>query len=80
MKYTEDVPTINGWYWRKSSDGERIMFIHNFSYPRHWKEIKADAFESVEKYAMEKLEHLKSLPDSYWIVQWAGPLVPPQSS
>ncbi len=79
MKYTTDVPTIPGYYWERQKGGRRIIqFPYCGQWPIHWIERKKDSIECNEGDNV-MIKKLKSLPDSAWFVEWAGPIPEPEN-
>jgi len=78
VAYSDTVPTITGWYWRRARHGEQIMHVEPTSIsPRHWRQLRADSIEHAEGDTKKQLE---ALPPETWLVEWAGPLAKPPTS
>ena len=69
--WSEQVPSIPGWYWEKGMDGAvRILYLpHYDTWPRHWSIRKADTLEAVDSDEIRK-----ELDKLNWVVKWAGPI------
>ena len=74
MKWTDQVPTITGWYWEKHPDGcKRIIQLpHCGQWPTPWPERKTKALAEADND-----EQRIKLCQLNWIVQWAGPIPEP---
>ena len=85
MKYTDEVPTVSGWYWVKRNRKVEVKHIDvECSCILHWRKQKEKLLIDNDKHfklgivLIEFNEALKSQPDSFWLIEYCGPLVPPQ--
>lgn len=80
LQWTEAPPIVPGWYWRRDANGIRAEYLS--IPPQHWEDRQSDV---LSYYASEDalgrwpghLQTLGNTPDSAWLIEWAGPLVPP---
>ena len=80
LRYTDEVPTMPGWYWcrwRRGPDEQvKIMHLpHMGTWPDPWREHRRKAFAVA---APDMLEMLKALPESDWLKEYAGPIPAPE--
>ncbi|WP_274643973.1 hypothetical protein [Pseudomonas serbica] len=78
LLYTDEVPTIPGFYFQRQRGGVRVIELpYCGQWPRHWRDKKQDGINAVED------EHTRAaaqaLPDSSWITEWAGPIDHPEN-
>jgi len=89
LKFTDARPTKVGWYWRRDHETSkygRILFVdemmlNNSDSMVPWREKREQTIKSVEngpEAGGKLVGQLKALPDSHWLVEWAGPLIPPE--
>jgi hypothetical protein len=78
LLYTEEVPTVRGWYFQRMRGVERIIELPNYgTWPRHWRDKKQDAVDAATDETMRQA--VQALPDSAWITEWAGPIAHPEN-
>jgi hypothetical protein len=83
MKYTDEVPTVSGWYWVKRNGKQEIKLISKGSV-NHWK-VQRDNFMvhmmkqlELGETTEEVVKYSTNQPESFWQIEYYGPLVPPQ--
>ena len=77
LKWTEEPPTKAGWYWRRDrmGGGALIQYVHRCNLPMlTWEERKEETLICADTKDVPALE---ALPDSSWIIEWAGPIPVP---
>jgi hypothetical protein len=80
MTFTDTVPTIPGWYWERDGHGcERIIKLpHCGVWPTYWRTRRENVIQSVlEDKEFDIAKKLREQDDKEWLVEWAGPLIPP---
>lgn len=82
LQWTETPPTVPGWYWKRKggNGGECRMVEHLSGYaPKSGPQAKRALFETLEELGTdpEAVAVMHALPASHWLIEWAGPLVPP---
>lgn len=75
--FTEDPPAVVGWYWRKTSTRTAMVYVSQVPC-EHWTIHRDRCLTPGSGVGSELLPRLQQLPESEWVVKWAGPLVPPQ--
>ena len=64
-----------GWYWERRASGVRIIELpHCGVWPRHWRERKNESMRVADE---ETRVRLAQMPDSQWLVEYAGPIEEP---
>ncbi len=81
LVYSDAVPTVPGWYWRRDASGQGIVRLtQDHNPPRHWREAKAATLETVNGpgFTQQDRDTLAARPDASWLIEWAGPIQPPR--
>jgi hypothetical protein len=82
MNYTDEVPTVSGWYWVKRSNTIADIIQIDAEYPpTYWKTRRERTIAMMatwSDFTEEDVNNLKNKPDSFWLIEYCGPLVPPQ--
>jgi hypothetical protein len=83
MKFTDSIPTINGYYWERRNNNTKIIEINTKYPPTHWKERRDRLIDSfkllVERKELEEVvyQDILNKSDKHWVIEWAGPILPP---
>lgn len=78
--WSDEVPKVPGWYWRKEGAGEcEMVRLHPYcgGWPEHWRQRRKECLEAADE---DQKIRLSALPDAAWIVLWAGPIPDPQDA
>jgi len=77
LVWSDEVPTIPGWYWRRDGDGrDRITRLPYCGvWPTPWKKIKALTIAEAGK---DVKDEIMAIPDGRWRIEWAGPIPSPK--
>jgi hypothetical protein len=84
ITYSEDVPTVPGYYWERRNDKKRIVELHDYNMPRHWREMRQECLSTIQEqvgngvYTLESIAPLVNQPEEYWKIEWAGPIPEPE--
>jgi hypothetical protein len=79
LLYTEEVPTVPGFYFQRQKGSVRVIeFPYCGEWPRHWRERRQSSIDAAESDEVLRIK-VKSLPDSSWITEWAGPIALPEN-
>lgn len=81
LRYTEDVPTIPGFYFKRKNGVVSVLEMPYCGvWPRHWKVIKQESLDMMTSAGDEDTcQKLLELPDSAWLTEWAGPIHHPEN-
>lgn len=78
--WTDNVPTVPGWYFRRDGDGcVRVLRLPGPppGWPTHWRDRKAESIALADESIKERVA---AIPDSRWMMEWAGPIPLPNVS
>lgn len=79
LVYVDTVPTVEGWYWRRWTDGgvlqSKVVHLpHMGVWPKDWRVLREESLKVVDE---EMREQLLALPEASWRVEFAGPIAAP---
>jgi len=79
LAYSDQVPTVPGWYWERRSNGVRLLELNKHSRPRSWRGSKARLLATLKemKTDPEAIAATAKLPATFWRIEYAGPILPP---
>jgi len=82
LTYSENVPTVPGWYWRRDGLGQTVIQLPKLDnngpkvrhiWPLHWRETFANKTASYPQKWRDK-----ALQGGSWRIEYAGPIEPPK--
>lgn len=76
LTYSDQVPTVPGWYWRRDNQGAQVLYVSlSHHVPAPWRVIRAHTLALI---TAEDRKALEALPESAWLIEWAGPIPSPE--
>lgn len=76
LVFSETPPDRTGWYFKRHQKAISVQHVVSAPLP-HWTAYKHAMLNQV-KHDPNELARVKAIPDSDWIVEWAGPIVMPE--
>lgn len=77
LKYSDELPTVPGWYWERRQRGTRIIELpFNGYWPIPWQKRMADSIAMAQE---SERQRLLKLPIEAWRVEYAGPIPSPEN-
>lgn len=60
LVYSDTIPTVPGWYWRREQQREQIMHLGgDVGFPRHWRTLREACIATAID---EQVTALRALP------------------
>ncbi len=78
LTYSDQVPTVPGWYWQRGNDGVRVVSIPYPHMVTPWRKLREIRLSDSDLIDSGQLEAWRQFPESFWRIEYAGPIQEPR--